>query len=349
MNLENISAILISALTAFEKGLRQLNPMTISAIRDKLTAHVQTLTASREALLTVEQNNPDRQNYQGLLRACDLMLHAVRNFGNEESLQAAYISALRASRKYCRAQEALFPLCGLFPQVNQYFLETGADSALTPAQKTRNPDAGLFHAGANQDLYARSGYSLYIPETYRQEPAWPLVVALHGGYSHGRDFVWTWLREARSRGFVVLSPTSQAMTWSIAHAQDDGQMLIRHLEEVCSRVSIDRSRILLTGMSDGGTFALALGMSGGSPFQMIAPVSCALPPLDMRHAPGKRVLWVHGAQDWIFPVARTVQACRDLRQSGADIHLKVIPDLSHTYPREANDIILKWFGMDSIR
>jgi hypothetical protein len=29
--------------------------------------------------------------------------------------------------------------------------------------------------------------------------------------------------------------------------------------------------------------------------------------------------------------------------SGADITLRVIDDLSHTYPREENDRILKWF------
>ncbi len=139
------------------------------------------------------------------------------------------------------------------------------------------------------------------------------------------------------------------MTWSISNIEVDERPLNRHLDQVCSRFHIDRSRVLLTGMSDGGTFALAMGMSGNSVYQNIAPLSCALPPVDLRCAKGKRILWVHGAQDWIFPVNWTVQACKDLLQSGADVQLKVIEDLSHTYPHEANETILKWFGIGGIR
>lgn len=349
MNLENISAILVNALIAFEEGLRKLNPLAISDIRDELTVHVPTLEAARAFLSAADQNVPQENKHEELLRACDFILRAIRNFANGEDLQTAYISALRAARKSCQAQEALFPLCGVFPAVNRYFLEPGAASVLLSAKKIQSYETGLFHFGANQNPHARGGYSLYIPETYAPEHAWPLVVALHGGYSHGRDFIWSWLREARSRGFVLFAPTSQAMTWSIAKVEVDQEPLNRHLEQVYSRVHIDRSRILLTGMSDGGTFALAMGMSVNTSYQTIAPVSCALPPLDMRQAQGKRILWVHGAQDWIFPVSWTVQACQNLQQSGADIKLRVIEDLSHTYPREANDTILRWFETDRIR
>jgi phospholipase/carboxylesterase len=349
MNLETISSTLIQMLIAFEAAMRRLNPLILSEIREGLLVRLGPLTAAREFLLADAPNAIDESVQSGLLRACDLMLNAVRNFGKGGELQEAFISALRAARKHCRAQEVLYPLCGIFPEVNRYFLEPGGPAVLWPAEKTHHADTGIFHVGADQNPHARGGYSLYIPETYTPEQSWPLVVALHGGYSHGKDFIWTWLREARSRGFILFAPTSQAMTWSIANVEVDEQPLRSHLEQVCSRVNIDRSRILLTGMSDGGTFALAMGMSGNSTYQVIAPVSCVLPPVDLRCAKGKRILWVHGAQDWIFPVSWTVQACKDLLQAGADIKLKVVQDLSHTYPREENDTILKWFEMGRIR
>jgi phospholipase/carboxylesterase len=349
MNPETISATLIQALIAFEAGVRRLNPLALSEIREGLFAYLEPLAAARQILLADDAGAIDEGVRTGLLRACDFIINAIRNFANEENLQAAFISALRAARKYCRAQETLYPLCNVISEVNQYFLEPGVAAVLPPVEKNKNIRTGIIHVGSDQNPHARGGYSLYIPESYAPDRIWPLVVALHGGYSHGRDFLWTWLREARSRGFVLFAPTSQAMTWSIAHVEVDGQPLSRHLEDVCSRVRIDRSRMLLTGMSDGGTFALAMGMSGNSSCQAIAPVSCALPPVDMRQAQGKRILWVHGAQDWIFPVSWAVQACRALQQSGANIKLKVIDDLSHTYPREANDTILKWFEMGGIR
>jgi len=341
-NLESISVTLVSVLTAFEAGMRKLQPLMIPAIRGELAVHEPALAAVRASLGTEGGAAGPEDGRRELLRACDFLVQAVRNFGGGEDLQDAFISALRASRKICRAEEALFPLCRLFPAVHRYFLETGAD--VLPEATTGDSGCGLFHVGANRDLRARGGYSIYIPSTSSSTDARPLVIALHGGYGHGRDFIWTWIREARSRGFVLCAPTAQAMTWSIGRVETDAQMLMRHLEEVCTRVPVDRNRILLTGMSDGGTFALALGLTRDNIFSKIAAVSCALPPVKISRAGEKHVLWVHGAQDWIFPVERTVQACRYLQQSGVDIKLKVIPDLSHAYPREANDMILKWFG-----
>ncbi len=342
MNQENTVSVLIRAFEAFDEGLRGLNPIVLAEIRKKLLDHLEPLTSAREALLTGDIGESIQSE---LLRALDFLSGAIKIFANEEDLQAAYIAALRAARKFCRAQEALFPLCGIFPEVNRYFLEPGRSSVDTDVAKTEHIETGVIHMGESRHPHGRGGYSLFIPETYTHDRDWPLVVALHGGYSHGRDFLWSWVAYARSRGFIVFVPTSQAMTWSITSIEVDERPLVRHLEEVCSLVRIDRSRILLTGMSDGGTFALAMGISGNGSYPAIAPVACALPPVDWAQVKGKRILWVHGAQDWIFPLNWTVQSCRNLHQAGADIKLKVIEDLAHTYPREANATILDWFGI----
>jgi phospholipase/carboxylesterase len=348
MNLDVISSTLVQTLSGFEAALRKLNPLAISQIRDELAIHLPPLAAAREFLHAFDQTAGDERGRQVLLRTCELILDAITNFGKEENLQEAFMSVLRAARKHCQAQEALFELCSVFPEVDRYFLEPGTAPVLMPAAGPQGGETGLSHCGSNQAPYARGGYELYIPDVSTPKRTWPLIVALHGGYSHGRDFIWTWLREARSRGFVLLAPTSLGKTWSITNVEVDGQMLNRHLEEVYTRVSIDRNRILLTGMSDGGTFALALGISPDYPYSAIAPVACALPPVDMQNAKGRRLFWVHGAQDWMFPVSRTIQACQSLLRAGADIKLKVVDDLSHAYPRKENNAILRWFETDPI-
>ncbi len=344
MKPEHMARILVAASKAFDAGMRRLNPLVLAEIRNGLLVHLEPLREVGRRLRDDALSGGDEEVRAGLLRACDFLQNAIKNFADEEDLRAAYISALRAARKHCRALEILYSLCGFFPEVNRYFLETGATGVL-PAAKMPPEGTGLIHDDSSQHRHERGGYSLYIPEDYTPDRARPLVVALHGGYGHGRDFIWTWLAEARSRGFVVFAPTSQDMTWSMDHVEADGRLLSRHLERVCARVHIDRSRILLTGMSDGGTFALALGLSANGVYPAIAPVSAALPPFDPERAKSKRILWVHGAQDWIFPAQRTVQSCRYLRQAGADIKLKMIDDLSHAYPREANAAILDWFGI----
>ena len=116
---------------------------------------------------------------------------------------------LGAMRAHCRAQEALFPLRGALPPVNAYFVEepwrTDPDTlAATPAEGV---SVGLHRGKPQAD--GRGGFSLFVPETYDGSRDWPLVVALHGGSGDGRDFLWSWLREARGRRFLLLAPTSR--------------------------------------------------------------------------------------------------------------------------------------------
>ena len=102
-------------------------------------------------------------------------------------------------------------------------------------------------------------------------------------------------------------------------------------------------RVLLTGISDGGTFALACSQWRNSLFSAFANVAGVLPPTNINATTGKRIYWVHGALDWMFPVQMAQNGAEALKMAGADISLHVMDDLSHTYSREANDDILKWF------
>ena len=61
------------------------------------------------------------------------------------------------------------------------------------------------------------------------------------------------------------------------------------------------------------------------------------------YAKDKRIFWIHGALDWMFPVHTARAACEMLKMAEADITLHMVDDLSHTYPRDKNDLILNWF------
>jgi phospholipase/carboxylesterase len=62
----------------------------------------------------------------------------------------------------------------------------------------------------------------------------------------------------------------------------------------------------------------------------------------MSRARDRRIHLVHGRLDWLFPVSLARAAADELRRFGADLVYNEIEDLSHTYPREANDAILCW-------
>jgi phospholipase/carboxylesterase len=63
---------------------------------------------------------------------------------------------------------------------------------------------------------------------------------------------------------------------------------------------------------------------------------------NVARASGRPIYLVHGALDWMFPIALARMAHEALRDAGADVTYREIEDLSHTYPREENARILEW-------
>jgi phospholipase/carboxylesterase len=121
------------------------------------------------------------------------------------------------------------------------------------------------------------------------------------------------------------------------------------VESVAARYPVDRARVLLTGMSDGATYALVQGARPDTPFTHLAPACGVLHPALLAggalHALRDRPIYlVHGALDWMFPV-QTARLARDvLGGAGAALVYREIEDLSHAYPRDENPAVLDWWG-----
>jgi phospholipase/carboxylesterase len=172
-------------------------------------------------------------------------------------------------------------------------------------------------------------------------------MALHGGSGNGRGFLWSWLRDTRSHGAILVAPTAVGNTWALLGDDIDTPNLFRILDSVRSRWNVDGQKMLLTGMSDGGTFCYVSGLESASPFTHLAPVSATFHPLmaemaDADRLRGLPIHLVHGRLDWMFPVQVARQTHRLLSAAGADVTYREIDDLSHTYPREMNAPILAW-------
>jgi len=265
------------------------------------------------------------------------------------------IDLYRALRRFSRVQETLYPLAPALEPVSRWFLEPERrdDDELVARLREgalRDDDlrVGVLHADNERD--ARGGFSLYVPEQWDGRAPMPLVVALHGGSGHGRDFLWSWLSNGRSRGMLVMTPTARDRTWSIMGGEDvDAEPLRQMVETVAARYPVDRARVLLTGMSDGATYTFLCGLREGMPFTHLAPACGVLHPFLMvpgglAAARGKPIYMVHGALDWMFPIATAHFAREALREAGAQVVYREIADLSHTYPRDENPRILDWLN-----
>jgi phospholipase/carboxylesterase len=257
--------------------------------------------------------------------------------------------AYRALRLATKGMELLYPLASVLPPVNRFFLDPAlrSDAALLRelSGDPRRENTGIMRFDANGA--ERGGFWLYVPENYTPDRAWPLVMALHGGSGTGRLFLWSWLRETRGRGAILAAPTSVGGTWALMGEDPDTPNLARILEAIRAGWQIDSARLMLTGMSDGGTFTYVSGLQAECPFTHLAPVSAAFHPLLAEMADAERVRGLpvhvtHGALDWMFPVALARQAQRTLTRIGASVSYCELDDLSHAYPREMNVQMLNW-------
>ena len=334
----------LTALGALEVVFRRLGPGSFDALQEGL---VPVRTRLAEALPAL-RDAPTPDGMEGLrdqlAAGAESTLAALEGVG--ERVPEKILGAMRL---YAHAQNALYPLRSVLPPLGRFF----AEPQRWPSLETLDPDpeegvrVGLHRAGGAGDD-DRGGFVFYVPEHWDGAARWPLVVALHGGGGHGADFLWTWLREARSRGFFLLAPTSRGSTWSLMGPDVDSTAITRMMEFVAQRWPFDPERVLLTGLSDGATFTMLAGLAEDTPFTALAPVSGVLHPLcavngNIERAAGRRIYLVHGALDWMFPIDTARDAAKTLVAAGADLVFREIDDLSHAYPREENDAILSWF------
>ncbi len=349
-------AALRELLDTFAVIQDRLDPTLLDTYRNRLTAPTHALEGAVAPWNSPNplRGPPDRAR-ELLLRSATQALTASARF-QEAKGPHAMLRAFQALRPLSRAADALFRLSDVYTTVSEHFLRASATDSF--AERMRATDAvsgdgntrtrtGVLHA--DNGFGQRGGYSLHVPDYYSDRRAWPLIVALHGGSGHGADMLWSWLRDARSFGFLLAAPTSRGRTWSLQSPSVDAANLNRMLEEISGSYRVDTKHLLLTGISDGGTFAMILSIVKQSPFTHYAPVAAAVHVLQSPDGTvklpvsGLPVYHVHGARDWMFPVQKARAAAEALRSAGANIVYREIPDLSHNYPTDENEPILRWF------
>jgi phospholipase/carboxylesterase len=344
---------LLQSLEALGFIARHLHPPDFEAVMARVGTPDQALQAVHPKLAGWPDDFSDVR--EPLRAASDAALAGFAGLRAVQTEGGDIRDVFRALRYLPRAQEALYPLAARLPPISQFFLAPylrNDAAALARFAQPATPSTGISHHGGTPG--SRGGYSFYVPEDYTSERAWPLVVALHGGSGNGRSFLWSWLRDARSHGAIVIAPTAVGPTWALMGDDLDTPNLLRILETVQSQWRIEPARMLLTGMSDGGTFCYVSGLEQSSPFTHLAPVAATFHPLmaemaDADRLRGLPIYQVHGQLDWMFPIEVARQAREALSAAGADVSLNEIADLSHTYPREINAAILAWLGRQASR
>ncbi len=351
--LGGLESALLAALSEFERIGRRLHPPAIDELRAGLQPLADGLGEALASFHACSSPAGLEEMTQHIGRVGDHAARACTVFLDASPGPDSIVRVLGAMREHSLALAGAYPLRRVLPGIDRYFIEPDfldGDIELDPP-RTSGKDSGnggrVGILSAGNALDSRGGFSLYVPESYDSNDVLPLIVALHGAYGHGAEFIWTWLREARSRRSILMAPTSLGSTWSFNGPDVDASSLASMLSYVQENWRVDPERILLTGLSDGATYTLLHGLREASPYKVLAPISGVLHPENLvngnvERASGRRIYLVHGALDWMFPVQVAREANEMLLAAGADLHYQELEDLSHTYPREENAKILDW-------
>lgn len=177
--------------------------------------------------------------------------------------------------------------------------------------------AGQIEPGTLQhDGRARS-WITYLPANREAAPA--LVVALHSSMGSGPQaremFGYEFDRLADQHGFVVAYPNGVDGHWNEAKQQgpftakaqnvDDVGFLTRLVGELVTRYGVDRSRVFVAGISNGGSMVLRLALEAPTFARAYAAVIASVPAAGNMAASPKNepvsILIMNGTHDPLNP------------------------------------------------
>jgi pimeloyl-ACP methyl ester carboxylesterase len=178
-------------------------------------------------------------------------------------------------------------------------------------------------------------YVLHVPDEYRGDEPFPLVVLLGGGPGRAIPTAQTAQSSLDPLGSLAVFPQANGMWWE----DEPAAAVAALLTEVLGDLNVDTDRVTLTGFSNGGTGALLYAarmphrfaavaslMGAGVPFYEDGPDR--VDPAAIARLP---FLFVHGDRDELIPDSasrRTVAAIEKARPD-ATAELHVLPGHGH--------------------
>jgi len=171
----------------------------------------------------------------------------------------------------------------------------------------------LLHQMYFQGRWERD-YLLYLPVNYQPNPAHPipLLIALHGGGGHAQGMIKLtqegFHRLADEYRFAVAYPNGIGRQWNDGRFEmrggrqiDDVGFMRELIDLLSGHYSLDRERVYVTGISNGGHMAYRLASDIPDRIAGIAAVAALMPAqlaLPSRPVP---MLTIHGTDDPLVP------------------------------------------------
>jgi phospholipase/carboxylesterase len=185
--------------------------------------------------------------------------------------------------------------------------------------------------------------AILVPGNAIGRPA-PLILALHGAGGMAAQMLDLLASSAEAYGCIVLAPESRASTWDVIRGGFglDVEFIDAALDQVFGRHPVDPERIAISGFSDGGSYALSLGVTNGALFRDILAFSPGfMAPTGQADTP--RIFISHGVKDEVLPIEScSRRIVPRLESAGYDVEYREFPD-GHIVPADMVDAALARF------
>jgi phospholipase/carboxylesterase len=232
--------------------------------------------------------------------------------------------------------------------VSAFTLAKLLDAETTPNRLLSRPGStvaasiapGLHPLGLRDDRDAL----LYVPELSAKLEKAPLVISLHGASGKADRGINLLRAESDKHGFLLLAPDTSHGTWDIISGAGgpDAKFIDASLARAFELRRIDRARIALAGISDGGTTALSLGLANGDLFNAILAFSPGFI-VDLPRAGKPPIFISHGTLDNILPIEQTSRRIvPQLKRDGYKVTYREFEG-PHTLPPDVATEAMRWY------
>lgn len=191
-------------------------------------------------------------------------------------------------------------------------------------------------------------YGLYVPDSYRPDKAYGLVICLHGAGFTGDTYLERW-QTRLGEDYILACPTLPMGNWWTRTAED---LVLATIRAVEAHYHVDPNRVFLTGMSNGGIGAYLIGAHHASRFAAVVPMAAGLDDILMPFLENFRqtpLYIIHGRQDPVMPVSLSRVIDEALTELGYlhvyREHDRVHPMAGgHFFPREELPDLIAWLA-----
>lgn len=201
------------------------------------------------------------------------------------------------------------------------------------------------------------GYTVFLPESFSKDTAYPLILSLHGAGERGNGAdelekatdigigKYIKLGQMRVNAIVLCPQCPKDRVWNQL-IFDTRELLLKIADEY----GADKKKISVTGMSMGGFGTWEMGMQFPELFSALAPICGGGMAWRTPALKGKPIWAFHGDADNVVAISNSMDMVNGARKNGADVKFTIFNNVMHNSwdPAYLDTKVIDWLISKSI-